>query len=123
MSKKEEYIVDELTGELIEKEDSNQLIEKKMYEVGAIDEKTYEMLEQFLYYKEQYETFKYLLHKAMEENDVKKWDNELFLAYRTPSGLQKRVDVEKLKADGLYDKYSKYIPVKDKLTIKLKGEK
>lgn len=120
---KKEYIIDEATGELIETKNNNELVEKKLFEVGAIDKETFELIETFKYYEEQYKTFKYKLKKAMKENDIKKWDNDLFIAYITPEGMQRRVDVERLKKDGIYDKYSKFIPVDEKITIKFKENK
>lgn len=113
-------IIDEATGEIIEVETENELIEKKMFEVGAFDKETYEILDQYLYYQDQYELFKFKLKKAMEDNGIKKWDNDYFVASVREESLQKRVDTERLKADGVYDKYCKLVPVKSSLTIKFK---
>lgn len=118
-----EYIVDEVTGELIEKKDQNELAERKLNEVGAFDQETYDMIVQFLYYQEQYEVFRFKLEKAMRDNGIKKWENDLFTATVKEESLQKRVDTEHLKADGLYEKYLKLVPMKGGLAIKMKGGK
>ena len=113
-------IIDEKTGKIIEVEEPNELVEKKLYEIGAIDEATFEFLEQYLTYQEQYEIFKFKLMTAMKENGIKSWKNDYFTATLKEEGLMKRVDNDRLKEDGLYEKYLKLIPVKESLTIKFK---
>lgn len=113
-------IIDAETGELIEVEEKNEVVEKKLYEIGAIDEETFEMLVSFQYYQEQYEQFRYKLQKAFEENGIKKWETDDFTATYKEESLQKRVDTERLKEDGLYEKYLKLVPVKPSLMIKFK---
>lgn len=113
-------IIDSETGELIEVEDQNEIAERKMEETGLLTKEMYEIVASYLYYKDQVETFRYQLQKTMQENDVKKWDNDLFQAVRVAEHIEKRVDVERLKADGLYEKYIKLIPVKEKLNLKFK---
>ena len=116
-------IVDAVTGELIEVEESNELIEKKLYEVQAIDQETFEMLAMFQYYEDQYELFKYKLKQAFKENGIKKWETEQFTATFKDEQLQFRVDTDRLKEDGLYDKYLKAVPVKESLQIRFKKGK
>lgn len=113
-------IIDNETGELIEVEEKNELVEKKLYEVGAIDQETFEMLVSYQYYKEQYEEFIYKLKKAFEENGIKKWETDDFTATFKEESLQKRVDTERLKEDGLYEQYLKLVPVKSSLQIRFK---
>lgn len=113
-------IIDNETGEIIEVETENEIAERKLYEVGAIDKETYEMLENYKYYQEQYETFKYTLEKAMRENGIKKWDNDYFTATVKEDSTQKRVDVDRLKEDGLYDNYLKLVYSKGGLQIRFK---
>lgn len=113
-------IIDSNTGELIEVEESNEIAERKLVEVGAITQDTYEMLASFKYYQDQYELFKHNLEKAMIENGIKKWDNEYFIATVREESMQKRVDTERLKDEGIYEKYLKLVPVKGGLTIKFK---
>lgn len=113
-------IIDAETGELIEVEEANELVEKKLYEVGAIDKETFEMLVSYQYYREQYEEFIYELKKAFKDNGIKKWETDDFTATYREESLQKRIDTERLKEDGLYEKYLKLVPVKDSLQIKFK---
>lgn len=117
-------IIDNATGEVIEVEEKNELAEKKLFEVGAIDEQTYDLLEQYLTIQEQYEMFKYKLEKAMEDNGIKKWNNDYFIATIKEESVQKRVDTDRLKEAGLYEKYLKLVPIKKSLQIKFKkGDK
>lgn len=142
-------MIDPITGEVIE-ENENSLIERKLHEVGTVDQETWEIIDSFLYYKEQFEIFKSKLEKAMRDNDIKKWDNDYFLAYTTEDGMQKRVDTESLKRitigefvedmlnrtrelsteekqeafdRTLYDTFLKMVATKGSLTIKMKGRK
>ena len=113
-------IIDNTTGEVIEVEEKNELAEKKLFEVGAIDEQTYDLLEQYLTIQEQYEMFKYKLEKAMEDNGIKKWDNDYFTATIKDESVQKRVDTDRLKEAGIYENYLKLVPIKKSLQIKFK---
>ena len=116
-------IVDPNTGEIIEVEDSNEIAERKLNEIGVIDQETFEMIEMFLYYEEQFDLFRYKLEKAMTENGIKKWDNDRFTATVKDASIQKRVDTERMKEDGIYEKYLKLVPNKGGLQIRLKGKK
>lgn len=116
-------IIDAETGEIIEIEEKNELVEKKLVEVGAIDKETYELLDSYLYYEQQYEFFKTKLKKAFEDNGIKKWDNDYFIATLKEESMQKRVDTERLKEDGIYEKYLKLVPVKSSLQIRFKEGK
>ena len=114
-------IVDQETGELIEVEEENEIATRKLYEIGAITDDTADFIEQYLMMKERYETFLYQLEKAMRDNNIKKWDNDEFVATITEETIQKRVDNERLKADGLYEKYLKLVNVKGGIRVKFKG--
>ena len=113
-------ILDAETGEVIEVDEKNDIATKRLYEVGAIDENTFDFLEMYRTVKEQYEMFTFKLKKAMKENGIKKWDNEYFSAVLTDDSLQKRLDSDRLKKDGLYDKYIKLVEVQGSLRIKFK---
>lgn len=113
-------IIDSDTGEIIEVEENNEIAERKLFEVGAIDENTADFIEQYLTMKEQFETFKFVLEKAMAENGIKSWKNDYFTAFIKEGGTQTRLDIDRLKEDGIYDKYLKLVPVKDSLNIKFK---
>lgn len=112
-------IVDE-NGEVREVEEENELVERKLYEVGAIDEQTYDFLEQYQTINQQFEMFKFALHKAMKENGIKSWKNDYFTATIQEETIQKRVDTERLKEAGLYESYLKLVPVKEQLKIRFK---
>ena len=114
-------IIDE-NGEIVEVQDANEIAEAKLFEAGAIDKNTYDFLEEYLTYQERYETFKFILEKAMRENGIKSWKNDYFTATVKDESMQNRVDTQRLKDDGLYEKYSKLVPVKGSLQIKFKGK-
>ena len=116
-------IIDEITGEVIEVEETNDIAERKLFEVGAIDEATFDFLEQYQTYQEQYEIFKYKLMKAMKDNGIKSWKNDYFTATFKEESVQKKVDKDRLIDDGLYNKYLKLVPVKESLMIKFKKER
>lgn len=116
-------IIDNETGEVIEVANENELVEKKLYEIGIINDEIMEEISKALYYKEWIETFKYQLEKAMRENGIKKWDNDSFTATLKEETIQKRVDNERLKEDGLYEKYLKLVPVKASMMLKFKERK
>lgn len=116
-------IIDTDTGEILDVEEENELVEKKLFEVGAIDEYTMDFIEQYLTIVEKYEMFKHVLYQAMKENNIKTWKNDYFTASIKDESIQKRVDNDRLKADGLYEKYLKLVPVKESLQIKMKGNK
>lgn len=89
--------IDAMTGELIEREDPNQVAERKLYELGVITDQTYDFLRHKRDVDEQYETFKYVLKNAMKDNQIKKWDNELFSCSVTPEGTRTVFDSERAK--------------------------
>ena len=110
-------------GEIVEVETENEIAERKLTEVGAIDKNTYDFLEEYLTYQERYETFKYLLEKAMRENGIKSWKNDYFTATIKEDSVQTRVDTNLLKSSGLYEQFSKTIPVKGGLQIRFKDQR
>ena len=113
-------IVDQKTGEIIEVEEANEVAERKLYEVGVLSEQVIEMINQYQRYKEEFEMFKYKLQQAMKENEIKSWKTDDFTATLKEESIQKRVDNDRLKEDGLYEKYLKLVPVKESLMIKFK---
>lgn len=117
------HIIDETTGEIIEVEEANDIAEKKLYEVGAISDDTAEFIEKYLTVKEQFEMFEHVLKKAMIENNIKTWKNDYFTVSVRDEGTQTRLDTDRLKEDGIYDKYLKLVPVKESISIRWKGRK
>lgn len=120
MERERMQIVDNETGEIL---NENEYAERRLVKAGAIDQDTYEILEMFLYYQEQFETFRFKLEKAMRENGIKQWNNDYFVATVKDGTVQTRVDTNKLKEDGLYEQYSKTVQVKPSLMIKFKDQR
>ena len=113
-------IVDNETGEIIEVKDDNEQTTELLTNAGVLDKEVYEIIDSMLYYQDQFEIIKGKLEDAMRENGIKKWDNDYFTATVKEDYLQKRVDTERLKKDGLYKKYLKLVPTKGSLSIKFK---
>lgn len=114
-------IIDQDTGELIEVEETNELMVRELYELGTDLEKYDELEEQALYIQEQLEIWKYKNRENIKS--VLKKHNQKSI--KTPSrnytiideGIRKSVDTERLKADGIYEKYLKLTPTKETLRI------
>ena len=73
-------IVDYETGEVKMVEDENEIVEKKLMEIGVITEQTADFIEEYLTMKQQWEIFRHILEKAMRENGIKSWQNDYFTA-------------------------------------------
>lgn len=135
--------IDAMTGELIEREDPNQVAERKLRELGVITDQTFDLFRHQRDVNEQVETVKYVLKNAMKDNGIKKWDNELFSCSVTPEGTRTVFDSERakemtllefrtllnrfmdedLKDKTVYDFFQKVSYVKDKLNIRFKENK
>lgn len=113
-------IIDDETGEIIEVEEENEIAERKLYEVGAIDEYTNDFLNDYFELLEQYDIFKEKLQDAMIKNNIKSWKTKYFTATLKDAQTKKQVDVERLKHDGIYDKYLRLIEVKPSIAIRRK---
>lgn len=96
-------IVDAATGEIIQVEEENEVATRKLYEVGAIDEKTADLIENYLRAKEEYEMFHYSLQKAMTENSIQKWSNDYFTSYLNKEGMVEKFDSDRAKETKLKD--------------------
>lgn len=111
-------IIDENTGEVLETENENEIAERKLYEVGAIDEETYDFLVMFKANEDRYKRVRYAILKAMSENNIKKWIADDFTIIYKSGGKRKTIDIEKLKKDGLYDRYVKEVDYKESIDIR-----
>ena len=111
-------IIDQNTGEVIEVETSNEIAERKLIDAGVITEQTRDFIEQYLTIQEQWDTFKYVLEKAMRDNGIKTWKTDDFTFTVKDENIQKRVDTERLKEDGIYEKYLKLVNVKGGLQVR-----
>lgn len=116
-------IIKDDTGEVIEVEEDNEIVTRKLYEVGAIDEYTMQFLTEFKEMEERYKYFRMMLEKAMIKNGIKSWKTDDFVATITDETTKKQVDIDRLKKDDLYHKYLELIPIKKHLTIKFRKEK
>ena len=118
-------VIDSETGEIIEIEETNEIVEKKLNEIVSLDDvlKVIEMLE---YYQDQLDTYKYQLKepiiKLFKDNGIKTFKNDYLTISYVGESMQKRVDNERLKQDGLYEKYLKLVPVKESIRITKKGK-
>lgn len=70
--------------------------------------------------KVQMDAFKEALHKAMEDNGLKKLDNDILTATYIGAQTRQVVDTNKLKAEGLYELYTKPSNVKSSVKIEFK---
>ena len=114
-------IIDAETGEIVEIEDYNEIALRTLTEVGAVTDSTLDEINMCLAYQERFESLKYIIGKAMRENGIKKWETDDFTFTITDDTIQKRVDNDRLKEDGLYEKYLKLVPVKGSVRFKAKG--
>ncbi len=63
---------------------------------------------------------KAVLLENMKKEDIKKVDNDIFTATYVAGSFKTSVDTEKLKADGLYEKYTKRTPSSGYVRLKFK---
>ena len=96
------------------------------YEEPGLTEARKEIIEKFIYYKEQVESFeseiKDKFKEMVESGDipVNSIDlGDMMLSYKK-SYTRKSVDTDKLKEDGLYDKYLKETEVNSSVSMTIK---
>lgn len=96
------------------------------YEELGLTEARKEIIEKFVYYKEQVESFeseiKDKFKEMVESGDipVNSIDlGDMMLSYKK-SYTRKSVDADKLKEDGLYDKYLKETEVNSSVSMTIK---
>lgn len=111
-------IIDNDTGEIVEIEEDNDLVERKLYEIGAIDDETIKFLNHYQEVQEEYDNFRFILEKAMRENNISKWQTDKFtvsIPVDKDTGELKtenttvKFDVDRFKKDhkDLYEQYQK----------------
>lgn len=117
-------IIDELTGELIEVEDKNELVAKEMN--ALITDDLIEQLEQLDYLEYQIKQFKASNKEKIKEifkkYNIKSFKNDYITISYVDAGLKKQLDTQKLKDDGLYEKYIVMRPYEDQVRITKKGK-
>lgn len=118
-------IIDEETGELIEVEETTDLVAKEMN--ALITDDFIEKLVQVEYLQQQIEMFKTehreQIKDIFKKYGIKSFKNDYISITYVAEGIQKRVDNERLKQEGLYDKYLKVVPTKESIRVQLKGDK
>ena len=127
-------IIDNKTGEIILVEEENELVEKKLYEVGAIDDDTFKFLNHYKEVVDEYDNFRFLLEQAMREHNISQWKTDLFTASipvdKETNQLKKenvvvKFDEARFKKENkeLWEKYQKLQRSKVGLQIRFKKGK
>ena len=75
----------------------NEVITKEMLTGGYVPEIIFDKLEDYKTALEWFDTFKFQVRKAMEQNGVKKWSTDLFDFDYIEEHLSPRVDTKKMK--------------------------
>lgn len=114
-------IIDNDTGEVIEVEETNEVMVRELYELGTDLEKYAELEEQALYIQEQLEIWKYEnrenIKNVLKAHKKKNITTPTRIFTLIEEGMRKSVDTERLKEDGMYDRYVKFTPTKESLRI------
>lgn len=69
---------------------------------ALLTEQVTDMIEQYKFIQDQMETFKFKVKEAMKENDVKKWETDLFTVTLRDGFASKRADTAKMKNESIY---------------------
>lgn len=69
---------------------------------ALLTEQVREMIDQYNYINDQFDTFKYQVRKIMEDNGVSKWETDLFTVTLTQDTTTTKVDTDKLKSTNVY---------------------
>lgn len=75
----------------------NEIITKEMIEGGYVPEVIFDKLEEYKSAVEWFDTFKFQVRKAMEQNGVKKWSTDLFDFDYIEEHMSPRVDTKRMK--------------------------
>lgn len=75
----------------------NEVITKEMIEGGYVPEVIFDKLEEYKTAVEWFDTFKFQVRKAMEQNGVKKWSTDLFDFDYIEEHMSPRVDTKRMK--------------------------
>ena len=117
-------IVDENTGELKEVPETNDLVLTELEESGVINDHVLQLYENLATAKQQIEMYEHSAKEKIKEvfkkYNIKSFSNQYITISLVKESMQQRVDTEHLKQDGLYDKYSKLVPVAESVRIKVK---
>lgn len=117
-------IVDSETGEILEVEETYEIVQRELNEVGVNYEEYFEKQIQYKALKEQMEIWEHsnrdVIQKIFEKHNIKSLKTDYGTISYVGESVQKRIDTDRLKNDGLYDNYLKLVPTKAHLMIKAK---
>ena len=82
--------------------DLNELVTKEMLEGGYVPEVIFDKLEEYKSAIEWFDTFKFQVRKAMEENGVKKWSTDYFTFDYINETESAKVDTKRMKETNIY---------------------
>lgn len=120
-------IIDEKTGEVIEVEDTNEIMVRELYELGTNLEVYDKLEEQADTIKEQIEIWKYQNRENIKQILKKHNQKNIKTSSRTYSivdeGTRKVIDTDRLMQEGLYLKYIKLVPVGEHLKVNRRKNK
>lgn len=115
-------IIDQETGELIEVEETYELVAKELNDLGVDYENYFEKQIEFKAKKDELDRWEHsnreVIKKIFEKYGIKSLKTSGGSISYIEESMQKRVDIERLKQDGIYEKYLKLIPTKAHLMIK-----
>ena len=117
-------IVNQETGEIEEVEETYELVAKEINPL--ITDEFLEKLEMLEALEQQIEMFKTehkeQIKEVFKKYDIKSFKNDYITITYVPETMQKRVDNQRLKDDGIYENYLKFVPVKESIRITKKGK-
>lgn len=116
-------IINAETGEIEEVEETYELVAKEMN--ALITDDFVEKLEQLDYLEEQIKLFKKenkdKIKEIFKKYNIKTFKNDYVSITYVQEGMKKQLDMERLKADGVYDKYLMLKPYDEQIRITKKG--
>lgn len=82
--------------------DLNEVITKEMIEGGYVPEVIFDRLEEYKSAVEWFDTFKFQVRKAMEQNGVKKWSTDYFTFDYINETESAKVDTKRMKETNIF---------------------
>lgn len=117
----EKYVKDLLTAEKTGAEFVNPyILQKKDSNMLSLISAITELEQQIKTLKKSKENLKSEIEKAFSAHNVEKWDNDSFVISKRKAYEREVADVNKMKEEGIFDKYKKVTNVKESINIKLK---
>lgn len=117
-------IINAETGEIEEIEENYDLVAKEMN--NLITDDFVEQLEQLDYLEQQIKMFKTKNKEKIKEifkkYNIKSFKNDYITITYVEEGMKKQLDIERLKNEGLYDKYLMMKPYAEQIRITKKGK-